>query len=277
MDALNSPTARAPPRYPQSNTTNCTWPYRRQLTNYLYNAHMQGKHSTADLYNLIYLFLRHYLSGQTWDNPLGNDEGLVITLQDSITVLNSIDLGMYQLTILPSILEHYNCKDVIVQEYLMEVVIQSLPDEFHLYSLGLFLSTTAQLQQSVNIEQIVIALIDRFAAYAVHEVENESLEETKHQEEVAASTGLSSATLVSGNTVWGSMSLTSADAGKSFVGLSLSNGEATLNGKKSPMEEEENIKLFEVFWHQVGKRIKARPDLSIQDITALLVSLMDLS
>ena len=60
----------------------------------------------------------------------------------------------------------------------------------------------------------------------------------------------------------------------------------------------ENVKLFEVFWHQVvelikvsrllsalvvplGERLnrgsKARPDLSIQDITALLVSLTNLS
>jgi vacuolar protein sorting-associated protein 35 len=39
----------------------------------------------------------------------------------------------------------------------------------------------------------------------------------------------------------------------------------------------EDVKLFEVFWHQVVELIKARPDLSIQDITALLVSLTNLS
>jgi vacuolar protein sorting-associated protein 35 len=37
------------------------------------------------------------------------------------------------------------------------------------------------------------------------------------------------------------------------------------------------VKLFEVFWHQVVELVKARPDLSIQDITALLVSLTNLS
>lgn len=35
--------------------------------------------------------------------------------------------------------------------------------------------------------------------------------------------------------------------------------------------------MFEVFWHQVVELIRARPDLSIQDITALLVSLTNLS
>lgn len=39
----------------------------------------------------------------------------------------------------------------------------------------------------------------------------------------------------------------------------------------------EDVKLFEVFWVQVVQLIRARPDLSIQDITALLVSLINLS
>lgn len=42
-----------------------------------------------------------------------------------LSQLEGVDLEMYQKTILPSILEQVvNCKDVIAQEYLMEVVIQ---------------------------------------------------------------------------------------------------------------------------------------------------------
>jgi vacuolar protein sorting-associated protein 35 len=59
-------------------------------------------------------------------------------------------------------------------------------DEFHLHSLGPFLSATAQLHPKVNIKQIVIALIDRLASYAAREAENEDPEETKRQEEAAA-------------------------------------------------------------------------------------------
>lgn len=47
-----------------------------------------------------------------------------------LSQLDGVDLEMYQRTILPSVLEQVvNCKDVIAQEYLMEVVIQvrSLP------------------------------------------------------------------------------------------------------------------------------------------------------
>src|ERR1700734_2851945 len=42
-----------------------------------------------------------------------------------LSQLDGVDLDMYQKTILPSVLEQVvNCKDVIAQEYLMEVVIQ---------------------------------------------------------------------------------------------------------------------------------------------------------
>jgi hypothetical protein len=43
-----------------------------------------------------------------------------------LSQLDGVDLDMYQRTILPGILEQIvSCKDVIAQEYLMEVVIQA--------------------------------------------------------------------------------------------------------------------------------------------------------
>ena len=63
----------------------------------------------------------------------------------------------------------------------MEVVIQVFPDEFHLYSLGPFLSATAQLQPVVNIKQIVIAPIDRLA---VQKAENENQRALEHYEDI---------------------------------------------------------------------------------------------
>lgn len=45
-----------------------------------------------------------------------------------LSQLEGVDLEMYRRVILPSILEQVvNCKDVIAQEYLMEVVIQVRP------------------------------------------------------------------------------------------------------------------------------------------------------
>ncbi|KAF5382882.1 hypothetical protein D9757_007328 [Collybiopsis confluens] len=381
----------------------------RHLSNYLYDAHIQGRHHLADLYELVQyagniiprlylmitvgsvfmsvpdapvreimrdmiemsrgilhpirgLFLRHYLSGQTRDNlPIGIDPGPLGNLQDSISFvitnfvemnklwvrlqhqghsrdrekremerkelrilvgtnlvrlsqLDGVDLDMYQQMILPSILEQVvNCKDVIAQEYLMEVVIQVFTDEFHLHSLGPFLSATAQLQPKVNIKSIVIALIDRLAAYAAREAESEDPEETKKQEEAAArrladkvktqktrardsNVTATSSVVPPEASAWDSHDTESISPTVESETPTAVNGSAEddrhelpeIEGKGKEKEKEdavvrkfrgvpENVQLFEVFWKQVVELIKARPDLPLQDVTALFVSLTNLS
>jgi vacuolar protein sorting-associated protein 35 len=80
----------------------------------------------------------------------------------------------------------YRCVIKFTQSRAFPQIFQVFTDEFHLHSLGPFLSATAQLHPKVNIKQIVIALIDRLAAYAAREAESEDPEETKRQEEAAA-------------------------------------------------------------------------------------------
>ncbi|KAG1857109.1 vacuolar protein sorting-associated protein 35 [Suillus subluteus] len=217
-----------------------------------------------------------------------------------LSQLDGVDLEMYRHSILPAILEQVvNCKDVIAQEYLMEVVIQVFTDEFHLHTLGPFLSATAQLHPKVNIKLIVIALIDRLAAYAAREAENEDPEETKRQEEAAARRladkvkvqkarvreNGAAAVPTSAEDAWDSAV---ADTEKSMAEMEVGAGTATATNGVSAEEHDgspvrkfrgvpQNVQLFEVFWKQVVELIKARPDLSIQDITALLVSLTNLS
>ncbi|KAJ3485131.1 hypothetical protein NLI96_g5187 [Meripilus lineatus] len=285
------------------------------------------------------LFLRHYLSGQTRDHlPIGDDAGPAGNLQDSISFvltnfiemnklwvrlqhqghsrdrekremerrelrilvgtnlvrlsqLDGVDLDMYQKTILPSVLQ--------------QVVFT---DEFHLHSLGPFLSATAQLHPKVNIKQIVIALIDRLAAYAAREAESEDPEETKRQEEAAARrlaekvkaqrarsrqngvNGVTSPSVETGGNEWGSAPTSpvaeTVEPSEDGTTETAVEGEKLDKGKEKEKDLPsvkkfrgipEDVKLFEVFWHQVVELIKARPDLSIQDITALLVSLTNLS
>ncbi|WFD31527.1 retromer complex subunit Vps35 [Malassezia sp. CBS 17886] len=104
-----------------------------------------------------------------------------------LSQLDGVTLALYQDTILPNVLEQViNCKDVIAQEYLMEVIIQVFPDDFHLHTLGTFLSACARLLPRVSIKQIVISLINRLAAYAAREAENESPDELRRREAEAA-------------------------------------------------------------------------------------------
>ncbi|RCH90548.1 Vacuolar protein sorting-associated protein 35, partial [Rhizopus stolonifer] len=80
-----------------------------------------------------------------------------------------IDLALYQTHILPGMLnEIVSCGDVMAQTYLMDVVIQIFPDEFHMDTLTPFLATTAQLHFNVDVKVIIMALLDRLASYAQH-------------------------------------------------------------------------------------------------------------
>ncbi|KAJ3101719.1 Vacuolar protein sorting-associated protein 35 [Phlyctochytrium bullatum] len=84
-----------------------------------------------------------------------------------LSQLEGLDLEIFRGYVLPKILDEVvSCKDVIAQEYLMEVIIQVFQDDFHLRTLDTFLSATARLHRNVNVKQTVISLIDRFAAFA---------------------------------------------------------------------------------------------------------------
>ena len=77
---------------------------------------------------------------------------------------------MYQKIVLPGILEQaVSCKEPISQEYLCECVIQVFPDEYHLSTLSEFLDALAELSPDVHIKNVLNALIERLAIYAVAE------------------------------------------------------------------------------------------------------------
>ena len=70
----------------------------------------------------------------------------------------------------------------------MEVITQVFTDDLHLRTLDQFFSATAKLNPSVNVKQIISAMIDRLADYAKREAESEDPEERKRKEEEAATT-----------------------------------------------------------------------------------------
>lgn len=172
-------------------------------------------------------------------------------------------------------------------------------DEFHLHSLGSFLSATAQLQTKVNIKQIVIALIDRLAAYAAREAENEDAEEVKRQEEAAArrlaervkaqrararTNGVTSPVReFKSEAGWGEPTGPTSPATTEEKSGSTGDAEGEKLEKGKEKEGEpirkfrgvpENVKLFEVFWEQVVELIKVWPVPVIQ-IPLLILHRLD--
>lgn len=134
----------------------------------------------------------------------------------------------------------------------------------------------------MNIKLIVIALIDRLAAYAAREAESEDPEETKRQEEAAArrladkvkvqkarvrENGAAAGAPPSAEDAWDSAV---ADTEKSMAELEVGAGAATATNGVSVEEKQghdgspvrkfrgvpENVRLFEVFWKQVVELIK---------------------
>ncbi|KAF1800361.1 vacuolar protein sorting-associated protein 35 [Mucor lusitanicus] len=136
--------------------------------------------------NKLWVRLQHM--GHTRDRAKRESERkelgtLVGTNLVRLSQLEGVDLEMYQTDILPGILSQViSCHDVMAQEYLMEVVIQIFPDEFHIHTLKPFLATTAQLHANVNIKMIIMALLDRLATYSKDEQANMDIQQEEKQE-----------------------------------------------------------------------------------------------
>ena len=75
-----------------------------------------------------------------------------------LSQLDGVDLDMYQKDILPSILQQVvSCKDVIAQEYLMEVVIQASLHPTHISSQ--FKVTTEANTRAILVGWLVVVVI----------------------------------------------------------------------------------------------------------------------
>ncbi|XP_071813758.1 vacuolar protein sorting-associated protein 35-like [Apostichopus japonicus] len=121
------------------------------------------------------LWVRMQHQGHTRDHEKREKERrelkiLVGTNLVRLSQLETIDGNRYKKLVLSEILEQLvSCKDYIAQEYLMECIIQVFPDEFHLDTLDLFLKACADLNPTVNVKNIIIALIDRLAVFATRD------------------------------------------------------------------------------------------------------------
>lgn len=215
-----------------------------------------------------------------------------------LSEMDGVTLDIYQTQIVPAVLEQIvQCRDILAQEYLMEVVTQVFPDDWHLRTLQQYLSAIAKLNPNVNVKQIVVQLINRLAAYASREAENESPEERERKEEEAATKLAETIRSMKIKEVSTSeMSVrTQSDKERNSAdeGLIVAKNDSGQGGPDTKSDDSNipngsetgeifrgiptEVKLFEVFWEQIVKLVKARPDIKIQDVTALVLSLCNLA
>ncbi|EXJ93691.1 hypothetical protein A1O1_02083 [Capronia coronata CBS 617.96] len=201
-----------------------------------------------------------------------------------------VDLETYKATIIAPLLEQVvQCRDVLAQEYLLEVITKVFPDEYHLHTLDQLLSAIARLNPHVDMKKIVIGLMDRLSTYAQREAEGSSAEEKRKAEEDAAIRMLEKVDLnkdskpsaTAATTADQETPHTNGNEPKSPTDSQPTESEpltpatTATNGEKSGSGIAD-VKLFEIFYDQVVNLVKTR-GLPIQDTMALLTSLANLA
>ncbi|KAK7524487.1 vacuolar protein sorting-associated protein 35 [Phyllosticta citriasiana] len=205
-----------------------------------------------------------------------------------------VDLDNYKKILGPLLEQVVQCRDVLAQEYLLEVIIQVFPDEFHLHTLDQFLSATSRLNPHVNVKAIVIGLMDRLSSYAARESEQEPPDQRLKTEEEAATklleqlriskeTGIE--TTRNGDAASHVESVADSTVPSETTAVEPAENAETESPETAAAEDAdskknrgipENVQLFEIFYEQVATLVKMQR-LPIQDTIALLHSLTNLA
>ncbi len=121
--------------------------------------------------NKLWVRLQHQGHSRERDQRTQERSELKLLVGNNIVRLSQlVNLSAYKNGILAPLLEQVvQCRDVLAQEYLLEVITQVFPDEFHLHTLDQFLAAVSRLNPHVNVKAIVIGLMDRLSSYAERE------------------------------------------------------------------------------------------------------------
>jgi vacuolar protein sorting-associated protein 35 len=259
--------------------------------------------------NKLWVRLQHQGHSRDREQRTKERKELQLLVGSNIVRLSQlVDLETYKTIILQPLLEQVvQCRDVLAQEYLLEVITQVFPDEYHLHTLDQFLAAVSRLNPHVNVKAIVIGLMDRLSAYAARESEAESIEDRKKLEEEAIASLLENTRIRNDAAEAASVAATTkpktdsedvrpeTDGSKEAEIIpEVTNEESapkateapepganSVNGNGEDKEKKtrvipENVKLYEVFFEQVMHLVNVQR-LPIQDTTALLVSLANLA
>lgn len=254
--------------------------------------------------NKLWVRLQHQGHSRERDQRTQERKELQLLVGSNIVRLSQlVDLPAYKNGILAPLLEQVvQCRDVLAQEYLLEVITQVFPDEFHLHTLDQFLGAVSRLNPHVNVKAIVIGLMDRLSDYAERESQNETEEDRGKIEEQALADLLEKVKLNGASSDKPSASTAEEPAaepqnGEGFNDAastaetltkddeatpSIAETEATaVDGEESESTKKhrgipENVRLYEIFFGQVQNLVQAQ-HLPIQDTIALCVSLTNLA
>ncbi|KAF3386348.1 Vacuolar protein sorting-associated protein 35 [Penicillium rolfsii] len=246
--------------------------------------------------NKLWVRLQHQGPSRERERRIQERRELELLVGSNIVRLSQlVDLEGYKSGILQALLEQVvQCRDVLAQEYLLEVITKVFPDEFHLHTLDHLLSAIARLNPHVDLKKIVIGLMDRLSTYATKDNESKTEPEARKQNEEEAVVRLLEK-LELDKERKKKQADAEADAEAAAAKKAQENGteeprktqESTETTKSETQKQAVNgddsnpaipaeVKLYDIFYDQVVNLIKTRA-LPIQDTMALLVSLVNLA
>ncbi|KAF1842432.1 vacuolar protein sorting-associated protein 35 [Cucurbitaria berberidis CBS 394.84] len=247
--------------------------------------------------NKLWVRLQHQGHSREREQRTKERQELQLLVGSNLVRLSQlVDLENYKKILNPLLEQIVQCRDVLAQEYLLEVVTQVFPDEFHLHTLDQFLSAVARLNPHVNVKAIVVGLMDRLSSYAQREAETESPEQRKKTEEESIEQLLEKMRIAKDKKAAepepapapaqnGDAAETEPgaeeDSASSTTAVSTADTETTETTETDGAIEKRrgipnNVKLFEIFHEQVQTLVKMQR-LPIQDTIGLLVSLANLA
>ncbi|KAJ6194357.1 vacuolar protein sorting-associated protein 35 [Bipolaris maydis] len=252
--------------------------------------------------NKLWVRLQHQGHSREREQRTKERQELQLLVGSNLVRLSQlVDLDNYKKILNPLLEQIVQCRDVLAQEYLLEVVTQVFPDEFHLHTLDQFLSAVARLNPHVNVKAIVVGLMDRLSSYAQREAETESPEQRKKTEEESIAHLLEQMRIAKENKAaepepapaqQNGNSSETPETQPSTDETTEETTEDSTTPAEAPAEETpatetdgeiekkrgipNNVKLFEIFNEQVQTLVKMQR-LPIQDTIGLLVSLANLA
>ncbi|KAJ6166647.1 hypothetical protein N7470_002094 [Penicillium chermesinum] len=239
--------------------------------------------------NKLWVRLQHQGPSRERERRMQERRELELLVGSNVVRLSQlVDLEAYKSGILQALLEQIvQCRDVLAQEYLLEVITKVFPDEFHLHTLDMLLSAISRLNPAVDLKKIVIGLMDRLSTYATKENDSTAEPEARVKNEEEAVTKLLQKLELDKEKKKNQEADEAAKATQEngTEDSSKTEPEESAEPEQEPEQdanenEKSNIpaqvKLYDIFYEQVVNLIKTRA-LSIQDTMALLVSLVNLA
>lgn len=267
--------------------------------------------------NKLWVRLQHQGHSREREQRVRERKELQLLVGSNIVRLSQlVDLETYKSSILAPLLEQVvQCRDVLAQEYLLEVITQVFPDEFHLHTLDQFLGAVSRLNPHVNVKSIVIGLMDRLSEYAERDgpdeksddkakVEAEALtkllekvslqkdtppavpteskpaeeagESSRTDGEAEAEAEVETAAKASDETPDENAGETSTDDSSTLAESAPSVADTETTAVNGQESITDSVQLYEVFFAQVKNLVDAQ-HLPVPDIIALLVSLCNLA